>query len=151
MSKKILTVLFLGVLVAGIILPEVILAQVGPADCCKLRRNVPEIEKCKDAKNKVVGPETPVACPWAVDIKTEDWGMCCLLGTVYYVTDWIFLFLVLIAVIMLVIGGFIMVIAMGDVEKLTTGRNYIMLAIAGLVLALVARVIPAVVRAIIGL
>jgi hypothetical protein len=81
---------------------------------------------------------------------TDKWGMLCLLNTIYNITDWIFVILMALAVIFVIIGAFTLVTAAGSPEKVSSGRNYIMYAAIGIVVALLARAIPALVKMIVG-
>ncbi|MCP6719424.1 MAG: hypothetical protein KJI71_04300 [Patescibacteria group bacterium] len=78
---------------------------------------------------------------------TQAWGLCCALDAVFTVTDWIFFVLVSIVVLLVLIGGFTIATAGGNPENVNKGRNYIMFAMLGLAIALFARAIPGIVRA----
>lgn len=77
-------------------------------------------------------------------------AVCCLMSTIYYVTNWIFLILMGIAVIMVIIGGFFMVTAAGNPEGFAKGRTLIIYALVGVVVALLAKFIPGVAKFIVG-
>jgi hypothetical protein len=78
-------------------------------------------------------------------------GSCCLLDTIYTVTDWIFYLATAVAIIFIVLGAFSIITAGGSPEKVTSGRNYILYAVIGLIVGLMAKGIPALARAILGL
>jgi len=78
-------------------------------------------------------------------------GSCCLLDVIYTVTDWIFYLAVAVAVIFIVLGAFSIITAGGSPEKVQSGRNYILYAVIGLIIGLMAKGIPALARAILGL
>ncbi|MFH1894510.1 MAG: hypothetical protein ABH813_01240 [Patescibacteria group bacterium] len=78
-------------------------------------------------------------------------GSCCTMDTIYTVTDWIFLGVVSIAMIMIFIGAFNIITAGGSPEKVTTGRSYIIFAAVGIIIALIAKLIPVIAKNIIGL
>jgi hypothetical protein len=78
-------------------------------------------------------------------------GSCCLMDTIYTITDWIFLAVVAIAMIMIFIGAFNIVTAGGSPEKVNTGRSYIIFAAVGIIVALIAKLIPVIAKNIIGL
>ena len=80
----------------------------------------------------------------------DDWGMLCLLDSVYNVTDWIFYGLLSLVSVFTVYGGFMIVMAGGDSEKVTAGRNYIIYATVGLVVAFLSKVIPSIAEGIVG-
>ena len=67
--------------------------------------------------------------------------MCCLVNTIYSVTDWIFYVIMAFVGIMIVIGAFTIITAGGNPENVTKGRNYILYAIIGMVVAFFACVV----------
>jgi len=79
-----------------------------------------------------------------------DWGMLCLLDSVYSVTDWIFYGLLSLVSVLTVYGGFAIVTAGGDSEKVGKGRDYIVYATLGLVVAFLSKVIPSIAEGIVG-
>jgi len=83
-------------------------------------------------------------------VSIADYGMCCLLNTIYNVTNWIFVILVGIVMIFVIMGAFILVTAAGSPEKVTSGRNYVLYAAIGLLVAFLAKAVPGIVKIIIG-
>jgi len=77
-------------------------------------------------------------------------GMCCLLNSVYTITDWVFIFLMAISALMIVIGAIKFTTAGGNPESAKEGRNYIMYAAIGIAIALFARAIPSIVKLMMG-
>lgn len=129
--RKIISVLT----IAALILPLIVLAQALP-DTCHLTRDFIDID--------------PV-CTKGADVSIEDYGMCCLVNTIYTVTDWIFYILMAFVGVMIVIGAFTIITAAGSPEKVTSGRNYVLYAVIGMVVAFFARAIPAIVKTVIGM
>ena len=87
------------------------------------------------------------------DIITEssdNWGMLCLLDAVYSVTDWIFYSLLALVTVFTIYGGFTIVTAGGDSEKVGKGRDYVIYATVGLIVAFLSRVIPSIAEGIVG-
>ncbi len=82
---------------------------------------------------------------------TEKWGMVCLLNTIYTVTNWIFYIMTIVAVLMIVFGGFTYITAAGDPTKAGKGKSILTFAIIGLAIALIAKLIPSLVRFILGM
>ncbi|MDD4990429.1 MAG: pilin [Candidatus Pacebacteria bacterium] len=78
------------------------------------------------------------------------WGICCMLNTLYTVTNWVFYIMTIVAVLMIVFGGFTYITAAGDPTKASKGKGILMFAIIGLAIALIAKLIPSLVRFIIG-
>lgn len=133
--KKILTGLVLTLFLAGLLAPVLVLAQEGPPDTCTLTHDLTGIH---------------AACEDAAVVSIEAYPMCCLFNTIYTITDWVFYLLLIVVVFMMVLGGFYYVTAAGDPEKAGKGRKLIIYALIGLVIALLARMIPAVVRFFLG-
>ena len=77
-------------------------------------------------------------------------GICCFLNTLYNITDWIFVILVGLASVFVIIGAMTLLMSAGDPSKLSSGRNYILWAAMGLVVGLLARAIPAIVKLAVG-
>ena len=75
----------------------------------------------------------------------KDCAMCCVVNTIYNITDLIFIILVALSGIMIMIGAFNLLFAAGESEKINKGRNYIIYAAVGLAVGFLARAIPALV------
>ena len=74
-----------------------------------------------------------------------------MFNTIYSATNWLFMILVLLSVLFIIYGGFAYITASGDPEKAGKGGKIIVYALVGLAIALFAKVIPSVVRFIMGL
>jgi len=81
----------------------------------------------------------------------EDWAIICFLNTIYYTTDWIFYLLMLAVMIMILVGGFMFLTAGGDSTKVSKAGKMIAFAIVGLLIGLLARVIPSIVKYVSGI
>jgi hypothetical protein len=137
--SAIVSLSFLGLMIA-----PMVLAQVTP---------MPEITQCKMRHNFVnfTGfncPNVNTNCPY----NSTNWtcGACCLLDTIYTVTDWVFYIVLAFVIIFIMLGAFTIMTAGGAPEKVNTGRNYIIYAIVGLIVGLMAKMIPYIAKAIIG-
>ncbi len=108
----------------------------GPIESCTMTRNV-----------GVTGCPLTGVCLFAT---TPQCGICCLLQTLYNVTDWIFVILVSIAGLFVILGAMNLIMSAGDPSKVTSGRQYVMYAVIGLIVGLLARAIPAIVRLAVG-
>jgi hypothetical protein len=84
-----------------------------------------------------------------VTFQTPDWGMICFVNTVGTITNWIFYVMTAIAVLLFVYGGITYMIALGDPEKASKGGRIIIYAIIGLIIALVAKIVPNIVTTLI--
>lgn len=124
-----------------LILPAMIFAQIeGAKDRCVIRKDT-GITGCPG-----VGAESLFDQPYG----KVNGAICCMVSTIYYVTDWIFFILLLIAVIMGLFGAYNIITAGGSSEKVTTGRNYVMFALIGVAVALLSKAIPAIAKTILG-
>lgn len=76
----------------------------------------------------------------------DNCTICCLLGTVLYITDWVFVALIALVMVFVLMGAFNILTAAGDPGKIETGKNRILWAAIGFGLALLARAVPSIVR-----
>ena len=141
--KKILSGLLLISFLAVLVMPMVVSAQT----------EMTEINKCTLKHD--FSSWTKMACPSSGEClftnTTYDCAMCCMMDTVYTVTDWIFAGITALVVIFVLIGAFNLLTAAGTPEKVKTGRDYIIYASIGMLVALLAKAIPAIVKAIMNL
>jgi len=131
--RKILSTL---VLISLLVVPVVASAQV--ADSCRLRHDLTDLDAACTSGRTVN------------ETITKAWGMCCMLDAVYTATDWVFSGLMIITGLFVGLGGFTIATAGGDPSKVSTGRNYILYALAGLAVALLAKALPSIVEALLG-
>jgi len=159
--KKIFVGLILASLILGLVAPVVFATGSSPRpnDCCVLKHDITIGEDDVPSGSVVGAPdqENPWCdinrdgAPDGIDLHYTNWGLFCLLDSVMTVTDWIFYILLLVVVVMIVIGAFMFMTAAGDPEKAGKAKTLIIYAIIGLVIALVAKFIPSIVRYIIGM
>ena len=88
-------------------------------------------------ENEIVGPGD-----------TDEWAVVCLINTFNIVTDWIFVALMIVAVALIAIGGFMWMVARDSAEKQKQAGQIIFAAVIGLIIAILARVIPGIVTGI---
>jgi len=146
--KKILPGLVLLSLLAVLVVPQIASAQ-APPECCKIRRAITidtEVAKVGD----IVGAKDGYCPIGTITVPTEKWGLFCVINTINTIVDWIFVVLIALVVIFVMMGAINILLAGGDPEKVGTGRNYIMFAAIGLIVALLARAVPAIVKAVMG-
>ena len=84
-------------------------------------------------------------------ISIEDYGQCCLFNSIYVVSNWLTFIIAAIVGLMIIIGAIMIVTAGGTPEKVTAGRNYILYAVIGMVVALFAKAIPSIAKAVLGM
>lgn len=141
--KKVFTVSVLIGLFAVLVAPQLALAQQAQPTTCNIRAgNVARITaltgwSCTAGSCDLTTPGTD--CPG-----------CCTMNLIFTITDWIFFALVALATIFILLGAFNILTAGGNAEKVTTGRSYILWAAIGLIVALLARVIPSLARFFVG-
>jgi len=138
MLKKIFTSLIISAVMLSMALPLVVLADVVPPtlpESCEVRVNV-------DTRLGTTGC-VEGTCTYS---DADDCGICCLLGTVLYITDWIFIVFMLIVIVLVLFGAFNIMTSAGTTEKVESGRNQIMFAAVGFGLSLLTRAIPAFVK-----
>lgn len=137
MQKRIIVASFLGFLLVAQFLPAMVVAAEPPPlpDKCIIRAD--------SSRVGVTGCPASGDCVYATN---EACGICCLIGTILYITDWIFVLLLVLVIVFVLWGAFDILTAAGDTEKVTSGRNKIMFAAIGFALALFAKAVPAFVR-----
>jgi len=142
--RKILSVLALLSLLA-VLVPIIASAQTAPVDSCTVTAD-------RGRKINTYLSDCPAA-GGTYDESTAGttWGMCCMFNAILTITDWIFVILVSLVVLLVIFGAFQIMTAGGAPEKVSAGRSYIIYAMLGLVIALFAKAIPSVVKALVGL
>ena len=135
--KKILPVLFLLSFLGMMAMPMVASAA-QLRDSCILKHDITDIDSSCTSGSTVDASVT------------SAWGMCCMLDALYTITDWVFVILIAIVVLFIVWGAFTLVTAAGAPDKVSSGRNYIIYALIGLAVALLARALPSIVEALLG-
>ena len=98
---------------------------------------------------------TPNTCLWkgttvTINVESQEWGTVCLLNAIYNVTNWIFFFFLAIAILIGVIAGYYFMTAAGDEAKLSKARGMLTYMAIGLIVAALAKVIPTLVRTVVG-
>lgn len=81
---------------------------------------------------------------------TKDFGIVVALGLVNKITNWLFMILMLAVVAMIIWGGLLYVFSSGDPTKTGKAKGVLTFAIVGLAVALLAKIIPSLVRFVIG-
>jgi hypothetical protein len=95
-----------------------------------------------------------IKCAGATECKYSETGrncgICCVLNTVYVITDWAFAILILVSVVVIILAGFKMVTASGSADKVNEARQSIVFAVVGIAVAFLARAVPLAVKFILG-
>ena len=149
--RKILLALALVGLFAGVALFA--LAQAAP-DTCIIKTDSGMPDDCPAAGTTCLyneyylnGAADPSGEPSPDNISGAT---CCFMNTISSATNWLFLIMMMIVVILIMLGGFTIITAGGDAESIGKGRNYIVYAMMGIVIGVLARAIPYIMRSIIG-
>ncbi len=155
--KKDKKIWLLGLFLVFLLFSRLVLADGGPNQCCVLNHNLTEIDGACINDNRSVGPpnwdtsknwcdpdgnghsEIPVH-------QTKKWGLCCLVDSIYNFTDWLFYVLMAGIAILFILAGFFFITAGGDTTKITQSKRFVFYGIIGLILALMARIIPSIIK-----
>ena len=145
--RKILSILILSVFLVGLVAPALVQGQEDLPSGCYLKKTG---ATWTGAKCPVPDATNPPFCD-PTETGHEDCGMCCLLNIIYSVTDWIFYLMIVAVVIVFVIAGAMFMMAGGSTEKTKSAKFMMILGVVGLVIALVAKLVPSVVKLIVGM
>jgi len=155
--KKILSFIVLSVLLVGLVAPVAVGAQDQKVkECCTLGQNIDMGDAGKCDAEEVVAPDATAAADCTGTLcddatAQKNWGMFCLVNVVYNVTNWIFYLMIIAVVIVFVIAGARYMMAGGDSEKTKGAKGMMIYGIVGLVIALIAKLVPSVVKLIVGM
>ena len=133
--KKIFTTLVLTIALVATVAPMAVSAQGAATECSMADLAI--------NPTRYTGLSCTTPCVFSA---TPDCGMCCLLSTLYNITDWIFVIFVFVAVLFVLLGAYQIITAGGTAEKVSTGRQYLMYAAIGLAVAFLSRAVPAIVK-----
>lgn len=152
--KNIVFPLVLLTLLTVLLAPILANAQEKIPNCCQLSRTI-TLEGVDYEKDQYVGGEGTcnlVAGDGALTgkYKTKEWGLLCLLSSVYAITDWIFTFLMVVVGVFVILGAFGLVTSAGDPEKIKKGKNYILYAAIGMIVGLLAKAVPSLIGSLLG-
>lgn len=92
-------------------------------------------------------------CPAAGQTANLDTGqaICCVFDTLYTVTSWIFWAVMLLVMLFIILGAFFIITAGGNDEKVGKGKKFIIFAVVGAIVGMMARIIPGLAAAMMGL
>jgi hypothetical protein len=115
-----------------------------PIDQCTL---VTELTVCCEAGVEVTKAKGAVVTPTS---NPNTWGTFCLINTVHKIVNWIFNFLIVVAILLIAIAGFLWMTSGSDAQKQKTAGAMIVAALIGIVIAMLAKMLPAVILSILG-
>lgn len=126
----------------------------GPSECAKLRRAATEINAAC-TQGTVVGHDEngdgTITCDLGTATDVGDWGACALISNIKFIVDFLFWGFLLISIAFFLWGGLKMMTAAGEPEEFEKGRNLVMYAAVGVLVAFAARLLPAALRGFFGL
>jgi len=162
MRKKILsTILFIILLIIlGFSFGGIAKGEEKISECCELRHSIRMGGVLWEKGCVVAAPED--TNPWCdtnnngindaeggdgvfVDF-TEDWASMCLIDTIMTATDWTFYILLLISVVIIIFGAFTYMTSGGNSDKINKAKGIIVYAVIGIIVALLARLVPSIVN-----
>lgn len=121
-------------------------AQLSEATQCTVRATVPGTTVEDLTGGQLTGQRT---AGQAIPIDTG--ALVCTYSLVLWVTNILFITLLAIAALFIVLASFMFVTAAGSEDKRNKAKNFFLYAVVGIVIAVIARVIPAIVLGLIGL
>jgi len=107
-------------------------------------------EGCRMTHDIGVCPEAGTWCYFSAPNANYNCSVCCFLNSITTVTSWVFYGVMVIAVLMLIFGGFKYMTSGGNPESVKGAQQLIVAAVVGIAIALLAKVIPGVVRFFLG-
>jgi len=125
--KKIIPGLILISLLALVVVPMVVNGQEMVTSCTIRTTEVTQLTECAGV---------PASAPY------DTWAICCIMDRIYMITNWIFMLLMALAIIFVLYGGFLIIAAGGSEERVLKGRSYIMWALVGFAVAILAKALP---------
>jgi len=147
--KKVLPVLVLMGLFVVLLAPLETMADTQGISQCTIK-NVDRVNAALGLTGVGVQCNNPCIFDQAVSGNNPNCSGCCLMNTVFNVTDWFFIVLVALAAIFVLMGAFSLLFSGGSPDKIDTGRKYIIYAAVGLAIGFLSKAIPSLVRMIIG-
>jgi len=128
----------------------------GPNQCCLLNHKFTDVDPACD-KGVIVGPANAQWCDIngdgeadTIEEETVKWGTCCFLDSLYTISDWVFVIFFPLAVVVFTIAGGTFMFSGGEPNKVEKAKGIVFWGIIGLIIVLFAKIIPAIVKAIIG-
>jgi len=120
------------------------------ADTCKVRADI----STKEASDLLNRTRANVGSGSELDLDGDDSSdnaLLCTYGLIKFATNLLFVAVLAIATFFIALSAFYFITAGQNPDKVQKARNFLIWAVVGLVVASLARVIPAIVRGIIGL
>ena len=87
----------------------------------------------------------------SADDAPQGCSQCCVLDVVYTVTDWVFFIVLGLAIIFIIVAAINFITAGGSPEKAATARQMLIYAAIGIIVALLAKALPFIIKSILNL
>jgi len=127
-----------------------LVTNAAPASSCKVRANVTSTE-ATDLLGFPSGGALAGSDLGLTGAEAGDNALLCTYGLIKFVTNLLFVIVLVIATLFIALAAFYFLTAGAKPDKVEKARNFLIFAIVGLVVASVAKVVPAIVRGFIGL
>ena len=102
---------------------------------------------CDDIEHDLTQYKGCTAYGIGADVPEDD-AQCCVIDKVLTVGDYIFVAILVVAILIILIAAWTFLTAGGNPDKVTSARNYLIYALVGIAVAFLARVLVRVVAAI---
>jgi len=147
--KKILESIILVFLAMGMIMPLLVLS-VGlpeePKQTCTLKHSVGP-QKAGEGEQMCIDKNNTKQ--FFTKGTTDITGMCCLIDSIFTITDWVFYIVFFLSILLMIIGGGMYITAAGDPAKTEKGRAILKYSIIGLIFAFLAKIFPTIIMTLI--
>lgn len=126
--------------------------QTQPNECCLIKHNISAIPPDTGQVNKgsYLGPQSTAVCVFGGTQQTvtsnQMWAAYCTVDSITTISDWIFWIVLVVSGIVIVASGAMFMTAAGDPEKTTKARKILTFGVVGLIVAILAKFIPAIAR-----
>jgi len=151
MAKKIIAILgIVGIL--SLFIAPVAQATTGHQirDYCQLRYEYLYHEGLPDQQTFIEGTTVGASGSGATN-EVEEWGLICTMDTITYVTNLIFNIVMIVSVLVVLIGAVMFMTARGNEDQVKQAKGWLLGALGGVAISLLAKIVPTLIRGIIGL
>ena len=141
-------------------IPLIVLGDIhGPNECCLLNHDLTSVDMACDTE-LIVGVRNPKWCDVDGDDTmtgaeqnptfTQRWATCCFLDSIYTFSDWLFMAFFALTVIIIGIAAYFFLFSGGEPQKVSKAQNFLLYGVVAVVLVILSKVIPAVIKAIVA-
>ena len=106
----------------------------------------------KSSSGRTLYAGTTIGAPGSVASENPtSWGLICMMDSVKWITNLLFNIIMIVSVLAILIGAIVYVTAGGRENQLKAAKRILTGAVIGVVIALVAKLVPSVIRGVVGL